>query len=113
MCDAENLIMSVEKHQCLWDINHADYHNRDMKDLAWEQICKDLIQDWETCTDKVNKCKYFNISLLLNQFGLIILSLYWYDSSPSGETKYSAKLSRIVLPRFVDCRAERNGKSSK
>ncbi|XP_026324281.1 uncharacterized protein LOC113233371 [Hyposmocoma kahamanoa] len=48
--------MSVEQYPCIWDINHADYRNRDIKDLAWEQICKEVYDDWETCADKSNKC---------------------------------------------------------
>ena len=50
--------MSVEKYPCVWDINNVDYHNRDIKDLAWEQICKEVFDNWENCADKTNKCKY-------------------------------------------------------
>lgn len=61
MCESENLIMAVEKYPCLWDIHHEDYHNRDIQDLAWEQIRKDLYNDWDKCTDKTNKCNYYFI----------------------------------------------------
>ncbi|KAJ2950461.1 hypothetical protein O0L34_g8704 [Tuta absoluta] len=56
MCEAQYLIKAVEKYPCLWDIKNKDYHTRDAKDLAWEQVCKEVINDWETCTDKTNKC---------------------------------------------------------
>ncbi|XP_023946228.1 uncharacterized protein LOC112051690 [Bicyclus anynana] len=57
MSEAESLILAVEKHPCLWDIHHKDYHNRDVKYLAWEQVSKDVIKDWDTCSiiDKENK----------------------------------------------------------
>ncbi|XP_063895317.1 uncharacterized protein LOC126054629 [Helicoverpa armigera] len=56
MSEGENLIINIERHPCLWDLNNPDYHNRDVKDLAWEQICKNVFDDWENCLDKTNKC---------------------------------------------------------
>lgn len=58
MCEAEILIKSIEKYPWLWDTNHADYHNRELKDCAWEQICNSNIKNWDTCTNKAVKCKY-------------------------------------------------------
>ncbi|GBP42640.1 hypothetical protein EVAR_87191_1 [Eumeta japonica] len=57
MCEAETLILAVEKYPCLWNIHDDDYHNRDVKDLAWENVFKEVIKDWDTCTkvDKENK----------------------------------------------------------
>ncbi|XP_047522762.1 uncharacterized protein LOC125061386 [Pieris napi] len=57
MCEAEILIFAVEKYPCLWNIHDNDYHNRDVKDLAWENVFKEVIKDWSTCTkvDKENK----------------------------------------------------------
>ncbi|CAG5055779.1 unnamed protein product [Parnassius apollo] len=57
MCEAETLIFAVEKYPCLWNIHDNDYNNRDVKDLAWENVFKEVIKDWDTCTkvDKENK----------------------------------------------------------
>lgn len=59
MIDTEVLILAVQKYPCLWDISNEDYHNRDLKDLGWEQVCAELVKDWETTEDKEKKniCK--------------------------------------------------------
>ncbi|XP_072929352.1 neuropeptide CCHamide-2 isoform X2 [Epargyreus clarus] len=56
MCEAQDIIMAVKKHPCLWDIKNNDYHNRDMKEWAWHQVCKEVVNDYETFTDKTNTC---------------------------------------------------------
>ncbi|KAJ8910133.1 hypothetical protein NQ315_003504 [Exocentrus adspersus] len=57
MSETENLILAVEKYPCLWDIRNEDYHNRDMKELAWQQVCLEMYKDWEcqSATEKLNK----------------------------------------------------------
>ncbi|KAI5635104.1 alcohol dehydrogenase transcription factor myb/SANT-like domain-containing protein [Phthorimaea operculella] len=56
MCEPQDLIMAIEKYPCIWNIHDQDYHNRDVKDLAWEQVCKEVFRDWDNCTDKPKKC---------------------------------------------------------
>lgn len=60
MCDIERLILAVEKYPCLWNIAYEHYHDRDTKDLAWDQVCAEILNDWETteAKEKKNKCKY-------------------------------------------------------
>ncbi|XP_050672977.1 uncharacterized protein LOC126970871 [Leptidea sinapis] len=57
MCDTETLILAIEKVPCLWNITHEDYHNKDVRDSAWEQVCKEVINNWEshTKTERLNK----------------------------------------------------------
>lgn len=59
MCDTGVLIMAVEKQPCLWDGNHKDYHNREIKELAWEVVCNEVYEDWDSMDerDKARKCK--------------------------------------------------------
>ncbi|CAH0560619.1 unnamed protein product [Brassicogethes aeneus] len=57
MCDTENLIISVEKCPCLWNVSHESYHDRDLKDLAWEQVCLEVMKDWDSTSDEEKKKK--------------------------------------------------------
>lgn len=63
MNDGEILILAVEKHPCLWNIDDIRYHNREEKETAWEQVCKEVIKDWNSCNviDRENKSEYFKI----------------------------------------------------
>lgn len=76
MCEAETLILAVEKYPCLWNIHDNDYHNRDVKDLAWENVFKEVIKDWDTCTkvDKENKGKIFSKVYFLLQIIFILVN---------------------------------------
>ncbi|KAJ8911467.1 hypothetical protein NQ315_015234 [Exocentrus adspersus] len=55
MSETENLILAVEKYPCLWDIRNEDYHNRDMKELAWQQVCLEMYRDWECQSNELKK----------------------------------------------------------
>ncbi|GBP40872.1 hypothetical protein EVAR_88933_1 [Eumeta japonica] len=48
MSDTEHLIIAVEQYPCLWDTRHEDYHNRDIKDMAWQDIAKEIFSDYDT-----------------------------------------------------------------
>lgn len=43
--DTERLIMAVEKRSCLWDTGSEGYHDRQMKDLAWEDVCNEILEE--------------------------------------------------------------------
>lgn len=73
MSDIEQLIIAVEGYPCLWDTNHEDYHNRDLKELAWQAIAKQIYQDWdnfEGIKKKTTTCKLiiFFINTLIHIF---------------------------------------------
>lgn len=59
MCDTEILITAVGEHPCLWDTNHTDYRNREIKDIAWDEVCSEVYLNWaDTEVDeKRRKCK--------------------------------------------------------
>ncbi|KAJ8954111.1 hypothetical protein NQ317_007717 [Molorchus minor] len=61
MCDTENLITAVEKYPCLWNVSHESYHDRDIKDLAWEQVCLEIVKDWDNTNDEEKKKKCVEI----------------------------------------------------
>ncbi|RVE51328.1 hypothetical protein evm_004008 [Chilo suppressalis] len=61
MCEIEELAIAVEKHPCLWNTNHEDYHNRDLKDEAWESICQEIIKDWEDTDEIGRKHKFIDL----------------------------------------------------
>ncbi|CAK1589233.1 unnamed protein product [Parnassius mnemosyne] len=43
--DIEWLIMAVEKRTCLCDTGSEGYHDRQMKDLAWEDVCIEILEE--------------------------------------------------------------------
>lgn len=59
MTDIEHLIIAVEAYPCLWDTNYEDYHNRDLKEMAWQAIAKEIYSEWETYEGikKTSTCK--------------------------------------------------------
>lgn len=59
MSDTENLIMCVETHPTIWDTSIEDYHDREKKDIAWIEICKILIPNWETINENERKTKSY------------------------------------------------------
>lgn len=67
MCDNGELIMAIENHPCLWDTGHKDYHSREVKDIAWEEVCSQVYEQWESFSEeeKTRKCKLINSKLTL------------------------------------------------
>lgn len=64
MCDTELLIKAIRKHPCLWDVGLKDYHNREIKDLAWEEVCTEVYEGrWEIASqdEKSRKCELKNV----------------------------------------------------
>lgn len=57
--DPEVLIIEVESRPFLYAKALPDYSNKLMKNNAWEEITKNLSEDWETLTneEKNNRCK--------------------------------------------------------
>lgn len=47
MFDYEKLIIEVESRPCVWNISTSDYHNKNMKSLAWNSICEAVCSDWD------------------------------------------------------------------
>ncbi|XP_075706898.1 uncharacterized protein LOC142741375 [Rhinoderma darwinii] len=47
--DVERLILFVQEHPAIWDTRCEEYHNRTVKEDAWELVAKNLFgQEWET-----------------------------------------------------------------
>lgn len=79
MCEAEIIILAIEKYPCLWDIHDDDYFNRDVKELAWEKVFKEVIKEWDTCSqaDQENKGKILYLILITTvPIFFILLSFY-------------------------------------
>ncbi|XP_075707250.1 uncharacterized protein LOC142741802 [Rhinoderma darwinii] len=46
--DVERLILLVQEHPAIWDTRSEAYHNRTVKEDAWEVVAKNLFeQEWE------------------------------------------------------------------
>lgn len=54
MVDAENIIIGVEKYECLWKTTSKEYMNRDLKRISWVKVAKAVTQNWE---QKINSEK--------------------------------------------------------
>ncbi|XP_075703225.1 uncharacterized protein LOC142670124 [Rhinoderma darwinii] len=47
--DVERLILFIQEHPAIWDNRCEEYHNRTVKEDAWELVAKNLFgQEWET-----------------------------------------------------------------
>lgn len=51
MIDIENLIIEVERYECLWRVNCKNYMDRKMKQRAWIEVSKVIFQNWEQCSN--------------------------------------------------------------
>ena len=45
--DTEVLITVVQSRSVLWDPENEDYKNRDLRNKAWEEMCKNIIPKFE------------------------------------------------------------------
>ncbi|XP_063543265.1 uncharacterized protein LOC134751747 [Cydia strobilella] len=45
--DSEYLILTIKKHECIWNKNCPEYHTKGTKEDAWNQICEELIPGWQ------------------------------------------------------------------
>nr|XP_004924722.1 uncharacterized protein LOC101741620 isoform X2 [Bombyx mori] len=55
MCDIELLISLVKQHQCIWNVDHEDYHNPYNKEQAWKEICKEMCENWDKASPMERK----------------------------------------------------------
>ncbi|XP_069702671.1 uncharacterized protein [Periplaneta americana] len=46
--DSELLISEVEKRVCLYDINSGEYHDRNLKTRAWEEVSSIVVPKWKS-----------------------------------------------------------------
>lgn len=53
--DTEVLISEVQARPVLWNPENEDYKNRDIRNKAWEDICKTIIPRFEENNDKIKK----------------------------------------------------------
>ncbi|XP_017866285.1 PREDICTED: uncharacterized protein LOC108615927 [Drosophila arizonae] len=42
-----DFIEAVKKHHIIWDREHENFHNRELRDLAWQQIGQQLCKNFE------------------------------------------------------------------
>lgn len=58
--DSEMLIFEVQKRPLLYDISLPDYNDRVKKSKCWDEVCEQVIQNWEDLSpaEKNNRGKY-------------------------------------------------------
>nr|XP_004924723.1 uncharacterized protein LOC101741620 isoform X3 [Bombyx mori] len=61
MCDIELLISLVKQHQCIWNVDHEDYHNPYNKEQAWKEICKEMCENWDKASPMERKRAYMEL----------------------------------------------------
>lgn len=61
MLDSEDIIRSVKKFRAIWDLEDEGYHNKNLKDDAWNCVCVDLVPNWKKLCegDKYIRRKFF------------------------------------------------------
>lgn len=42
-----DFIDAVKKHNIIWDREHKNFHNRELRDQAWQQIGQQLCKNFE------------------------------------------------------------------
>ncbi|XP_048000135.1 uncharacterized protein LOC125237186 isoform X2 [Leguminivora glycinivorella] len=59
--DSEYLILTIKRHECIWNRNSAEYHMKGMKEEAWNQICEELIPGWQDSSELVKHSKQYEL----------------------------------------------------
>ncbi|XP_063630577.1 uncharacterized protein LOC134801864 [Cydia splendana] len=59
--DSEYLILTIKKHECIWNKNCPEYHMKGTKEEAWNQICDELIPGWQDLTEPVKLTKQWEL----------------------------------------------------
>lgn len=44
-------IEAVHKHSIIWERRHPNFHNRELRDLAWQQIGQELCNNFEAASE--------------------------------------------------------------
>ncbi|KAH8329767.1 hypothetical protein KR074_003824 [Drosophila pseudoananassae] len=44
-------IKAVHKHSIIWERRHPNFHNRELRDLAWQEIGQELCNDFEEASE--------------------------------------------------------------
>lgn len=47
MIDSEDIIRAVKRFRAIWDLEDEGYHNKNLKDEAWNGVCLEVISDWK------------------------------------------------------------------
>lgn len=45
-----DFIDAVKKHHIIWDREHENFHNRELRDQAWQQIGQQLCKNFEAAS---------------------------------------------------------------
>lgn len=48
MFDTETFIVLVQEKQSIWNISCKEYSNRDIKMKDWNEVCKEMKDNWDT-----------------------------------------------------------------
>lgn len=48
MFDTEKFIVLVQEKQSIWNIGCKEYSNRDIKMKDWNEVCKEMTDNWDT-----------------------------------------------------------------
>ncbi|XP_075694879.1 uncharacterized protein LOC142661384 [Rhinoderma darwinii] len=51
----EKLIILVQHKPCLWNKRLEEYADRNLKDLAWQEVCSEVHPEWEKATNVQKK----------------------------------------------------------
>lgn len=52
MLDIELLINEIEKEECLWNINNANYMDKHCKSKSWINVASAVFGNWDTFSNK-------------------------------------------------------------
>ncbi|XP_061725311.1 uncharacterized protein LOC133531193 isoform X2 [Cydia pomonella] len=59
--DSEYLILTIKKHECIWNKNSSAYHTKGAKEDAWNQICEELISGWQDLAEPAKFSKQWEL----------------------------------------------------
>ncbi|XP_028037953.1 uncharacterized protein LOC114248742 [Bombyx mandarina] len=111
MCDIELLISLVKQHQCIWNVDHEDYHNPYNKEQAWKEICKEMCENWDKASPMERKraCallrkKWKNLRLYYRD---VVLKRYSPNLGGKQDRKYVyAEHLSFLLPIIMKCKTK-------
>lgn len=68
--DIEKLICEIQKRRHLYDTTTAEYSDRNVKKKLWEEVCVQLIADWDKLEiqDKIKQGKFLMSHILKLKF---------------------------------------------
>lgn len=71
-----DFIDAVKKHHIIWDREHKNFHNRELRDQAWQQIGQQLCKNFELANsaEKQEISKYGNLQFVFPSHILLFFS---------------------------------------